>query len=148
MGNYYFRTFFISGYPRFVSPNWLSPIINFEHSLRISTFYYPVDSKVIMEKLKKKIAEMEATIYSQMEERKVIDASLKVALSDAQQLQDSIAEGTEKFFHFAMYITIYAPNKDLLEKYSRNVVSTLAAIGVTANLQHFNKSLALLVHNH
>jgi len=132
MGNYYFRTFFISGYPRFVGPNWLSPIINFEHSLRISTFYYPVDSKVIMEKLKRKIAEMEATIYSQMEERKVIDASLKVALSDAQQLQDSIAEGTEKFFHFAMYITIYAPNKDLLEKYSRNVVSTLAAIGVTA----------------
>ena len=132
MGNYYFRTFFISGYPRFVGPNWLSPIINFEHSLRISTFYYPVDSKVIMEKLKKKIAEMEATIYTQMEERKVIDASLKVALSDAQQLQDSIAEGTEKFFHFAMYITIYAPNKELLEKYSRNVVSTLAAIGVTA----------------
>ena len=132
MGDYYFRTFFISGYPRFVGPNWLSPIINFEHSLRISTFYYPVDSKIIMEKLKKKIAEMEATIYTQMEERKVIDASLKVALSDAQQLQDSIAEGTEKFFHFAMYITIYAPNKELLEKYSRNVVSTLAAIGVTA----------------
>ncbi|HPP18536.1 MAG TPA: DUF87 domain-containing protein, partial [Candidatus Dojkabacteria bacterium] len=132
MGNYYFRTFFISGYPRFVGPNWLSPIINFEHSLRISTFYYPVDSKIIMEKLKRKIAEMEATIYTQMEERKVIDASLKVALSDAQQLQDSIAEGTEKFFHFAMYITIYAPNKELLEKYSRNVVSTLAAIGVTA----------------
>jgi len=34
MGDYYFRTFFISGYPRFVGPNWLSPIINFEHSLR------------------------------------------------------------------------------------------------------------------
>ena len=48
MGNYYFRTFFVSGYPRFVGPNWLSPIINFEHSLRISTFYYPVDSKAIL----------------------------------------------------------------------------------------------------
>ncbi len=132
MGDYYFRTFFVSGYPRFVGPNWLSPIINFEHSLRISTFYYPVDSKVILEKLRKKIAEMEATIYGQMEDRKVIDASVKVALSDAQQLQDSIAEGTEKFFHFTMYITIYAPTKDLLEKYSRNVVSTLAAISVTA----------------
>jgi len=132
MGNYYSRTFFISGYPRFVGPNWLSPIINFEHSLRISTFYYPVDSKVILEKLKKKIGEMEATLYSQMEDRKVVDPSLKVALSDAQQLQDSIAEGTEKFFHFAMYVTIYAPNKDLLEKYSRNVTSTLAAMNVTA----------------
>ena len=132
MGDYYFRTFFVSEYPRFVGPNWLSPIINFEHSLRISTFYYPVDSKVILDKLKRKIGEMEATIYGQMEERKVVDASVKVALSDAQQLQDSIAEGTEKFFHFTMYVTIYAPTKDLLEKYSRNVVSTLAAINVVA----------------
>jgi conjugal transfer ATP-binding protein TraC len=132
MGDYYFRTFFVSGYPRFVGPNWLSPIINFEHSLRISTFYYPVDSKFILDKLRKKIGEMEATIYGQMEERKVIDPSVKVALSDAQQLQDSIAEGTEKFFHFTMYITIYAPTKELLEKYSRNVTSTLAAISVNA----------------
>ncbi len=132
MGDFYFKTFFVSGYPRFVGPNWLSSIINFEHSLRISTFYYPVDSKVILDKLKRKIGEMEATIYGQMEERKVIDPSVKVALSDAQQLQDSIAEGTEKFFHFTMYITIYAPTVDLLEKYSRNVISTLAAINVTA----------------
>jgi hypothetical protein len=132
MGDYYFKTFFVSSYPRFVGPNWLSPIINFENSLRISTFYYPVDSKIILEKLKKKIGEMEATLYSQMEDRKVMDASLKVKLADAQQLQDSIAEGSEKFFHFAMYITIYASNKELLEKYSKNVTSTLAAMNVTA----------------
>jgi hypothetical protein len=132
MGDYYFKTFFVSGYPRFVGPNWLSPIINFENSLRISTFYYPVDSKIILEKLKKKIGEMEATLYSQMEDRKVIDASLKVKLADAQKLQDSIAEGSEKFFHFAMYITIFAPTEEVLEKYSRNVTSTLAAMNVTA----------------
>ncbi len=132
MGDYYFKTLFVSGYPRFVGPNWLSPIINFEHSLRISTFYYPVDSKTILEKLKKKIGEMEATLYTQMEERKVVDPSLKVALSDAQQLQDSIAEGTEKFFHFTMYITLYAKSKDNLEKITRNVISTLAAINVSA----------------
>ncbi len=132
MGDYYFKTLFVSGYPRFVGPNWLSPIINFEHSLRISTFYYPVESKIILEKLKKKIGEMEASLYAQMEERKVVDPSLKVALSDAQQLQDSIAEGTEKFFHFAMYITLYARDKDMLEKIARNVSSTLAAINVTA----------------
>jgi conjugal transfer ATP-binding protein TraC len=132
MGDYLFKTLFISGYPRFVGPNWLSPIINFEHSLRISTFYYPVDNKTILEKLKKKIGEMEASLYAQMEDRKVVDPSLKVALSDAQQLQDSIAEGTEKFFHFSMYITLYAKNKDTLDKIARNVTSTLAAISVTA----------------
>jgi type IV secretory pathway VirB4 component len=132
IGDYFFKTLFVSGYPRFVGPNWLSPIINFEHSLRISTFYYPVDNKTILEKLKKKIGEMEASLYAQMEDRKVVDPSLKVALSDAQQLQDSIAEGTEKFFHFSMYITLYAKDKDTLEKITRNVTSTLAAINVTA----------------
>jgi type IV secretory pathway VirB4 component len=100
--------------------------------LRISTFYYPVDSKEILDKLKKKIGEIEATLYAQMEKRTVVDPSLKVKLTDAQQLQDSIAEGTEKFFHFGMYITIYAHNLELLEKYSKNLVSTLAAINVTA----------------
>ena len=27
--NKYLRTFFVAGYPRFVSANWLSPLINF-----------------------------------------------------------------------------------------------------------------------
>lgn len=132
IGDMYYKTLFISGYPRFVGPNWLSPIINFEHSLRISTFYYPVDSKVILDKLKRKIGEMEATLYTQMEGRKAVDPSVKVALADAQQLQDSIAEGTEKFFHFGMYITISSPDKDALEKVTKNAISTLAAISVTA----------------
>lgn len=134
IGDWYFQTIFVSpqGYPRFVGPNWLSPIINFEHSLYISTFYYPVDSKIILQKLKRKIGEMEATLYSQMEGRKVVDPTMKVALTDAQQLQDSIAEGTEKFFHFGMYITIQSKDKDELEKISKNITSTLASMNVTA----------------
>lgn len=132
IGEWYYQTLFVSGYPRFVGPNWLSPIINFEHSLFISTFYYPVDSKVILQKLKRKIGEMEATLYSQMEGRKVVDPSLKVALTDAQQLQDSIAEGTEKFFHFGMYVTIQSKDKEMLEKIAKNAISTLASMNVTA----------------
>ncbi len=112
-------------------PTGSPPIINFEHSLRISTFYYPVESKVILEKLKKKIGEMEATLYTQMEDRKVIDPSLKVALSN-HKCFSSIAEGTEKFFHFSMYVTLYAKDKEQLEKISKNVISTFAAMNVTA----------------
>ncbi len=130
-GNFY-RTLFVKGFPRFVGPNWLSPIINFEHSLRISTFYYPVDSQEILKKLKRKIGEMEATLYTYIEERKVPDATLKVALSDAQQLQDAIAEGTSKFFHFSMYITLSATSKERLEKITQNAIATLGAMSVTA----------------
>jgi conjugal transfer ATP-binding protein TraC len=130
-GNFY-RTLFVKGYPRFVGPNWLSPIINFEHSLRISTYYYPVDSQEILKKLKRKIGEMEATLYGYIEDRKVPDPTLKVALTDAQQLQDAIAEGVSKFFHFSMYITLSATSKERLEKITQNAIATLGAMSVTA----------------
>lgn len=132
IGDRYYKTLFASGYPRFVGPNWLSPLINFEHSLTISTFYYPVEPKQVLQKLKRKISEMEASIYGDMQKGKVLDPSMKIALSDAQKLQEAIAAGTEKFFHFAMYITIGAESKELLDKISRNVTSTLAAINVIA----------------
>jgi type IV secretory pathway VirB4 component len=132
IGNKYYRTLFASGYPRFVGPNWLSPLINFEHSLTISTFYYPVDTKEVLQKLKRKIGEMEASIYGDAEKGKVIDPSIKIALGDAQKLQEDIAAGTEKFFHFAMYITITADDVKSLDKITKNVISTMAAINVTA----------------
>lgn len=134
IGKNYYRTLFVSGYPRFVGPNWLSSIINFEHSIKISTFYYPVDSKEILQKLKRKIGEMEATLFSQMEGRKVPDPAMKVALTDAQQLQDAIAEGVEKFFHFSMYVTISADSKEKLEKITQNAISTLSVGGVIAKI--------------
>ena len=40
IGNKYYKTLFVAGYPRFIGANWLSPIINFNHSLDISFFYY------------------------------------------------------------------------------------------------------------
>lgn len=132
IGERYYTTLFASGYPRFVGPNWLSPLINFEHSLSISTFYYPVDSKEVLQKLKRKISEMEASLYSDAEKGKVLDPTMKITLGDARKLQESIAEGTQKFFHFAMYITLNAESKEILEKIRKNVISTLAAINVVA----------------
>lgn len=132
IGDKFYRTLFASGYPRFVGPNWLSPLINFEHSLTISTFYYPVDSKVVLQKLKRKISEMEASLYGDMEKGKVLDPTIKITLGDAKQLQEAIAAGVEKFFHFSMYITIGADDKKRLDKITKNVISTLAAISVVA----------------
>jgi len=43
IGSKFFRTYFVTGYPRFVGPNWLSPLINFDHPIDITTYYYPVD---------------------------------------------------------------------------------------------------------
>src|SRR4030042_3212763 len=38
INNRFVRTMFVAGYPRYVSANWLSPLINFEQSLDTSLF--------------------------------------------------------------------------------------------------------------
>lgn len=130
IGLKYYRTLFTSGYPRFVGANWLSSLINFDQPLYISTYYYPVDSRLVMQRLKRKIGEMEATLNLDIEARKVPDPRVKVALADAKDLQEALAKGTEKFFHFAMYVTINGSSLSELEKIFKNLEQSLGAIGV------------------
>lgn len=128
IGNTYFRTLFISGYPRFVSANWLYPVISFDHSLDISMFVYPRDSKEILDNLKRKIGEMEATIQSDTKRGRVIDPSVQVALDDALSLQQQLAKGAERFFQFGLYITIPAESVEELDQVTKQVRSTLGAL--------------------
>src|SRR4030042_417261 len=55
IGTTYFRTLFVVGYPRFVQANWLAPLINFEHTLEIAMYSYPVEAKGVLDDLKRKI---------------------------------------------------------------------------------------------
>ena len=130
IGGKYFRTFFATGFPRYVGTNWLSPLINFDHPIDISTFYYPVDTGKVLEKLKRKIAEMEATINLDVEAGKLPSPTVRVNLDDAKALELQLAAGEEKYFHFGLYMTVRADNLKELEKVSKDIESTLAALGV------------------
>src|SRR5579872_1782526 len=73
IGDSYYKTFFVVGYPRFVSPGWLEPLINFNHSIDISMFCYPESSSGVLDDLRRKIAEMEATLSSQIDNGQDVD---------------------------------------------------------------------------
>ncbi len=138
IGNMFYRTIFVSGYPRFVGANWLSPIINFEHTLLMSMFYYPVKSKVILDDLRRKITELEATTMSNREKGKISDPVVEAALEDANALQEQLVKGVEKYFQFSFYITIPAYTKEELDNISSKLESTLGSlllISKSASLQ-------------
>ena len=78
LGSTFTHTLFIAGYPRFVSANWLSPLINFNHSLDISMHVFPVDGKTIMDELRRKITEMEAEIQSDLKRGKIANIDTQV----------------------------------------------------------------------
>ncbi len=128
----YYRTLFVAGYPRFVNANWLSPLINFPHSLSISMFIYPVDGKGVIEDLRRKIAEMEAELQGDIQRGKIINIDTQVKLEDARSLQEQLAKGAERFFQFGLYVTIRDDKKDSLDKVTNHIKSTLGALLIVA----------------
>lgn len=128
VGEGYFRTFFIVGYPRFVSMNWLKPLINFDHSLDISMFIYPIEASDVLANLKRKIAEMEATLSSQTEHGQAVDPKVNAALEDAYSLQEELAKGMERFFQFSFYVQLSSATLEDLEETARRLKSTFSSL--------------------
>lgn len=130
--NTYFKTLFVAGYPRFVSPNWLVPLIEFDRSLNISMFVYPIEGKGILDELRRKIGEMEAEIQTDVQRGRIPNVHTKIALEDARKLQEQLAKGAERFFQFGLYITIPAESTEELETTSKKVEATLASLMIIA----------------
>lgn len=134
VGQTYYRTFFVVGYPRYVSPSWLAPLIDFDHELDIAMYAYPTSSNDILSDLRRKIAEMQATIASESEQGKVVDPKVTAALEDALGLQEELAKGVERFFQFGLYITLAAQSLPDLEETSKRLVTTLSSLLVLAKV--------------
>jgi type IV secretory pathway VirB4 component len=126
------RSIFIAGYPRFVSPGWLEPIINFEHSMDIAFYIYPVEGKSVLDDLRRKIAEMEAEISTDIQRGKIVNPSTQAKLEDARGLQEQLVKGAERFFEFSFYITIPANSLEELNHLTHQIESTLGSLLVSA----------------
>lgn len=121
MGEKYVRTIFIVGYPRYISVGWFAPIINMNYTFDVSMFFYPVKSAVILKQLKKKVGALEAQIVSDAEKGAARDPLRETALRDIEALRDALTQGIEKFFQFALYITIYTESEEELDRMSDEV---------------------------
>lgn len=132
IGGTYFRTLFVAGYPRFVNANWLAPLINFDRSLDIAMFVYPVEGKDVLDSLRRKIAEMEAEITTDLDRGKIVNPATQAALDDARMLQEQLVKGAERFFQFSLYVTIPADSLEELNDVTKQATSTLGSLLIVA----------------
>jgi type IV secretory pathway VirB4 component len=110
----YATTLFAMTYPRYLDTNWLAPIINFDIEFDISFFIYPQDSPSVLRQLRRQATKVGASIVMQREKGKVRDPQLETAYKDIEELRDRLVQGTERFFQFGLYITVYADNEESL----------------------------------
>jgi conjugal transfer ATP-binding protein TraC len=132
IGDVYFRTLYVSGYPRFVSPGWMDPIINFDHSLDLSFFIYPTEGREVLDELRRKITEMEAELSTDFQRGRILNPGTEAKLEDAKALQDMLVKGSERFFQFSFYITIPATSVEKLNAITKRVESALGSVLIVA----------------
>jgi len=135
----YVRTFFVYAYPRFIFTNWLSPIVNMDAAIDISMFVYPVESRAVLENLRKRVAQMDSTMSIEAEKGKVRDPALQAAVGDAEELRDKLQMGELRFFQFALYFTIFADSKEELETVTKRLETILGSTLIYTKPAHLQQ---------
>ena len=117
------RTLFVMTYPRYITVGWFAPIVNLNATLDIGMFFYVVPSEIILKQLRNKVGALEAQIVADHEKGAPRDPIRETALRDIEKLRDDLTQGTERFFQFALYVTLYTNDKKELDKLTEQVES-------------------------
>lgn len=121
LGTTFLRTIFVITYPRYMSVGWSAPVLNLNITMDIAMFFYPVSSEVILKQLKNKVGALEAQLSADAEKGAARDPLRETALRDIEQLRDDLTQGTEHFFQFAFYITLYSQTREDLDKVTEDI---------------------------
>ncbi len=125
LGDKIARTFFVIAYPRFLTDNWFSPIINLDKIFDVSIFIHPIETSEILHTFQKKVAEVQSQISVRESKGLVRDPMLDTAYRDLESLRDNLMQAQEKMFEVGLYITIYADNDIELFKVETEVKTIL-----------------------
>ncbi len=143
------QTIFVIAYPRFLHSNWFSPIINIDMPIDISMFIHPVDTYDILKTLKKNATRVESQIHIEQQKGMINDPALETAVQDIDELRSNLQQGTEKFFRFGLYITVYGENEKDLNEATHSIEAILEAQlvyvkpAIFKSEQGFNSTLPL-----
>src|SRR3989339_1806363 len=121
LGDIFLRTIFVTSYPRYIGVGWNASILNLNLSMDVSMFFYPVDATIILKQLKNKVGALQAQLSSDAEKGAARDPLRETALRDIESLRDDLTQGTEHFFQFAFYITLYSADKKELDKNTEDI---------------------------
>ncbi|NCU28249.1 MAG: conjugal transfer protein TraC [Candidatus Moranbacteria bacterium] len=125
LGDKIARTFFVISYPRYLSDNWFSPIINLDKIFDVSIFIHPIETAEILRTFQKKVAEVQSQISVRESKGLVRDPMLDTANRDLEELRDNLMQAQEKMFDVSLYITIYADSENDLFKIENEIKSLL-----------------------
>jgi len=127
VGETYAQTIFVIAYPHYLGTNWFSPIVNIDFSLDIAMFIHPMETSDVLKNLRKSATRVQSTIHLEEEGGKIRDPMLETAMKNIEELRTKLQQGTEKFFRFGLYITVYGKTVKEINKITKSIEAILEA---------------------
>lgn len=125
IGNLRARSFFVMSFPRYLTDNWFSPIINLDKVFDVGIHIVPLDTADVMKQFQTKVAEVESQIMIKEEKGLVRDPQLETAYEDLEGLRDELMQAQEKMFTVGIYLTIYGGSDEELDKVEGEIKNIL-----------------------
>src|SRR5947209_7768527 len=117
VGDTYFRTLAIVGWPREVSAGWLQPLLSWRGAADIALYFEPVANDTAARHLQKQ----RARFSSSLSKTGISDPMTEVAATDAEDIARAIARGESRLFRLGLYITLRADTLEALDAETYNV---------------------------
>jgi conjugal transfer ATP-binding protein TraC len=123
----YIRTLFISGFPARADHGWMDSLINFHHDADITFHTEQVPTDEALEKLTRKITEMQSAVNSKIALNSPVPPQLAEPLASAIKLRTGILRGEEQLFQISIYVAITAKTLNELQNTTKLLTSALSA---------------------
>ena len=125
LGTTVVRSYFVISYPRYLTDNWLSPVINLDKVFDIAIHVAPLNTGEVMKTFQRKVAEVQSQIMTREEKGLVRDPTLDVAYQDLEDLRDGLTQAQEKMFEVSLYITLYGNTNEEIDKVQNEIKNIL-----------------------
>ncbi len=119
------KTLFVYTYPHFLETNWLYQLINMDTVMDLALYIYPLESNVLLPQLRRKSTQLQATYSIEQDRGLIRNPELEAAISDIEQLRDTLTRGEARVFRFGIYLTIYGKTNEELDAQIKKVESYL-----------------------
>jgi type IV secretory pathway VirB4 component len=115
------RVYYAVSYPRYLNDGWIEPVLNLSQELDISIYIHPTDTKEMLKKFQKKVAEVQSQINIKAERGEVRDPELEAGYRNLEDMRDRLQQGEEKMFGVGFYVSIYGENEAEINKAENDI---------------------------
>jgi type IV secretory pathway VirB4 component len=128
----YLRILGLAEYPRYVYPNWLGRLVDFDAPLDISLHVDPLDSGTTVRQLTHRLVEFQSSRMLDARSGKIASAEREVAYEDVERLRDALQRGEERVFSASLYLCLRSATGAALDDLTRRVDAALSGMLASA----------------